>query len=99
MPELFNYDSWPDGPRDVALFNFWANETNLTNRHTPNIGSAVAYFNQTDRARKLLTAWAEAMDYSTNAQAPDDQVLDKLLNEGGERLLCEQVATRANASA
>ena len=31
----------------------------------------------------MLTAWAEAMQYSTNAQAPDDQVLDKLLNEGG----------------
>ena len=77
------HDSWPDGPRDVALFNFWANETNLTTRHTPNIGSAVAYFNQTDRAKKLLTAWAEAMEYSTNAQAPDDQVLDTLLNDGG----------------
>ena len=83
FPDLFLYDSWPDGPRDVALFNFWANETNITNRHTPNIGSAVAYFNHTYRAKKLLTAWAEAMEYSTNAQAPDDQVLDKLLNDGG----------------
>ena len=83
FPDLFLYDSWPDGPRDVALFNFWANETNLTYRHTPNIGSAVAYFNQTYRAKKLLAAWAEAMEYGTNAQAPDDQVLDTLLNEGG----------------
>ena len=83
FPELFLDDSWPDGPRDVALFNFWANETNMTYRHTPNIGSAVAYFNQTYRAKKLLTAWAEAMQYSTNSRAPDDQVLDKLLKEGG----------------
>ena len=83
FPELFLDSSWPEGPRDVALFNFWANETNLTNRHTPNIGSAVAYFNKTFRAKKLLTAWAEAMQYSTNSQAPDDQVLDKLLKEGG----------------
>ena len=74
--------SHAEGARDVALFNFWANETNLTTRHTPNIGSAVAYFNQTYRAKKLLTAWAEAMEYSTNAQAPDDQVLDTLLKEG-----------------
>jgi hypothetical protein len=83
FPELFVADSWPDGTRDVALFNFWANETNMTYRHTPNIGSAVAYFNQTYRAKKLLTAWAEAMQYSTNSRAPDDQVLDKLLKEGG----------------
>ena len=73
FPELFLDDAWPDGPRDVALFNFWANETNMTYRHTPNIGSAVAYFNQTYRAKKLLTAWAEAMQYSTNSRAPDDQ--------------------------
>ena len=77
FPELFLDDSWPDGPRDVALFNFWANETNITYRHTPNIGSAVAYFNQTYRAKHLLTAWAEAMQYSTNSRAPDDQALDK----------------------
>jgi hypothetical protein len=82
-PDLFLPGSWPEGPRDVALFNFWANETNVTLRRIPNIGSAVAYFNQTYRAKKLLTAWAEAMQYSTNYQAPDDQVLDKLLNEGG----------------
>ena len=83
FPELFLDGSWPEGPRDVALFNFWANETNLTNRHTPNIGSAVAYFNTTYRAKKLLNAWAEAMQYGTNSEAPDDQVLDTLLKEGG----------------
>jgi hypothetical protein len=84
FPKLFLPGSWPDThPRDVALFNFWANETNITQRHTPNVGSAVAYFNQTYRSKKLLTAWAEAMRYGTNNQAPDDQVLDKLLREGG----------------
>ena len=83
FPELFLPDSWPEGSRDVALFNFWANETNVTYRHTPNIGSAVAFFNHTFRAKKLLTAWAEAMKYKTNSRAPDDQVLDKLLNDGG----------------
>ena len=83
FPELFLDDSWPDGPRDVALFNFWANETNVTQRRTPNIGSAVCFFNRTYRAKKLLTAWAEAMQYKTNERAPDDQVLDTLLVQGG----------------
>eukprot|EP00964_Phaeocystis_antarctica_P068613 scaffold41563_cov60-Phaeocystis_antarctica.AAC.1 len=82
VPRLFLPGSWPEGARDVALFNFWANETNLTYRHTPQVGSAVAFFNQTYRAKMLLTAWAEAMQYKTNKEAPDDQVLDKLLNEG-----------------
>jgi len=83
FPDLFLPGTWPEGPRDVALFNFWANETNITIRHTPNVGSAVAFFNQTYRSKKLLAAWAEAMQFSTNAKAPDDQVLDKLLKEGG----------------
>jgi hypothetical protein len=82
VPKLFLPGSWPEGARDVALFNFWANETNLTYRHAPNVGSAVAFFNQTYRAKALLAAWAEAMQFSTNSQAPDDQVLDKLLKEG-----------------
>ena len=83
FPDLFLPNSWPEGSRDVALFNFWANETNLTIRHTPNVGSAVAFFNQTYRSKKLLAAWAEAMQYGTNSKAPDDQVLDKLMKEGG----------------
>merc|ERR1719171_836975 len=33
FPKLFLPNSWPEGLRDVALFNFWANETNLTIRH------------------------------------------------------------------
>ena len=82
VPRLFLPGSWPEGARDMALFNFWANETNLTYRHTPNVGSAVAFFNQTYRAKSLLAAWAGAMQYGSNSQAPDDQVLDTLLNEG-----------------
>ena len=41
------------------------------------------FFNQTSRARGVLTAWAEAMAWGTNTNAPDDQVLDRLLKEGG----------------
>ena len=33
--------------------------------------------------QKLLNAWAEAMQYDTNQKAPDDQVLDTLLKQGG----------------
>ena len=83
FPELFMPGSWPDGDRDVALFNYWGNETNITNRYTPNTGSGVAFFNQTFKAKKVLVAWAEAMAYMPNHKAPDDQVLDKLLVEGG----------------
>ena len=78
FPRLFMPGSWPDGDRDVALFNFWGNETNLTARHIPNTGSAVAFFQQTYRAKKLLVAWAEAMAYGPNKRAPDDQVPDLL---------------------
>jgi hypothetical protein len=66
FPELFMPGSWPDGDRDVALFNYWGNETNITNRRTPNTGSGVVFFNQTFKAKKLLVAWAEAMAYSHN---------------------------------
>ena len=72
--------SWPDGPRDVALFNFWGN-----NSGPVSVGSGLAFFNKTERAVLLATAWAEAMAFPANQQAPDDQVLNKLLNSpGGE---------------
>ena len=83
FPELFMPGSWPDGDRDVALFNYWGNETNVTARRTPNTGSGVAFFNQTYRSKKVLIAWAEAMAYGPNKRAPDDQVLDLLLLDGG----------------
>ena len=74
--------SWPNGDRDIAVFNFWGNETNLTIRSIPNTASGVIYFNQTFAAQKVLTAWAEAMAYEKNVKAPDDQVLDELLVNG-----------------
>ena len=49
------------------------------------VGSGLAFFNKTERAVLLATAWAEAMAFPANQQAPDDQVLNKLLNSpGGE---------------
>ena len=83
FPELFQRDSWPKYDRDVALFNFWANETRLETKNRPQIGSAVAYFNTTRRAKQVLKAWAQAMAFGSNQRAPDDQVLDTLLTEGG----------------
>ena len=83
FPELFLPSSWPGYGRDMAFFNFWANETNVTTKNTPQIGSAIAFFNTTVRAKAVLTAWAEAMAWEPNARAPDDQVLDLLLKEEG----------------
>ena len=82
FPELFMPGSWPNGDRDICVFNFWGNETNLTIRSIPNTASGVIYFNQTFSAQKVLTAWAEAMAYEKNVKAPDDQVLDELLVNG-----------------
>ena len=82
FPDLFMPGSWPRYGRDVALFNFWANETLPQIRNRPHIGSGVAYFNRTKPAKDLLNAWAEAMAYPPNERAPDDQVLDRLLTEG-----------------
>ena len=49
------------------------------------VGSGLAFFNKTERAELLAKAWAEAMAFPANQQAPDDQVLNKLLNSpGGE---------------
>ena len=57
--------SWPDGDRDVAIFNFWGNETNITNRKTPNTGSGVAFFNQTYKAKKIESLFFLTTEYST----------------------------------
>ena len=80
-PKLFAPGGWSDGPRDVAIFNYWGNESNGQN--TPSTGSGVVYFNSTERARALVGAWAEAMAYGTNPEAPDDQVFNELLGPGG----------------
>ena len=83
FPKLFLPGSWPGYDRDVALFNFWGNESFPKYQSQPQIGSALAYFNTTFRAKHVLTAWAEAMAWELNAQVPDDQVLSLLLSEGG----------------
>ena len=67
----------------MAIFNFWGNETDRAHSTTPNTGSGVVFFNHTRRSKNLLKAWSEAMAWKGNYQAPDDQVLDKLLKEGG----------------
>ena len=59
----------------MALFNFWGNETDRKTKYTTQIGSAVAFFNRTDRARKVARAWAEAMAWEGNRQVRDDLAL------------------------
>ena len=49
----------------------------------PSLGSGVVYFNDTSRAMHLARAWAEAMAYEPNQQAPDDQVLTTMCSQGG----------------
>ena len=61
----------------------WGNETLPATRFTAHIGSAVAFFNQTRRAKAVLKAWAQAMAFEANHRVPDDQVLDLLLAQGG----------------
>ena len=80
FPELFMPGGWKDGPRDVAIFNYWGNET--SGNDVPSVGSGVVYFNSTKRAKNVLVAWAEAMAFDTNPRAPDDQVLNDLLGQG-----------------
>jgi len=80
-PTLFAPGGWEDGPRDVAIFNYWGNES--AGSTVPSTASGVVYFNSTDRAKNLLVAWAEGMAFDTNFRAPDDQVLNDLLGQGG----------------
>ena len=83
FPHLFVKGGWPNGGRDVAIFNYWGNETDPEHAASPNTGSGVVFFNQTRRAKSVLTAWAEAMAWEENTKAPDDQVFDTILKEGG----------------
>jgi hypothetical protein len=80
FPRLFTPGSWKDGPRDIVIFNFWGNETDTTAAST---ASGVIFMNNTLPAQALMQAWAESSAWPGNDMAPDDQVLDKLLNEGG----------------
>ena len=75
--------SWPHYERDVAFFNYWGNETAPATKYTAHIGSGVMFFNNNERARNLLRAWAQAMAFPPNIHAPDDQVLDLLYSQGG----------------
>lgn len=79
-PRLFTPGSWKEGPRDIVIFNFWGNETDTTAVST---ASGVVFMNNTLPAQALMQAWAESSAWPGNDMAPDDQVLDKLLNEGG----------------
>ena len=45
------------------------------------MASGVAWFNKSEAAEELLTAWAEVMAHEDNARAPDDQAMDLLVNE------------------
>ena len=73
FPQLFVPGSWPNGGRDLAIFNYWGNETDWKHAATPTTGSGVVFVNHTRRGRAVLTAWAEAMAYPGNERAPDDQ--------------------------
>ena len=79
FPTLFTSGSWPGGARDLAIFNFRGNHTGTTSVAT---ASGVVFINNTIRGRALLQAWTEATAWPGNTEAPDDQILDTLLNEG-----------------
>ena len=69
-------------PRDALLWNWQGNVSHFGGRRLK-MASGVAWFNKTDEAEALLTAWAEAMAYEPNHAAPDDQALDLLVNDDG----------------
>ena len=81
FPGLFMPGSWPDGPRDLAIFNFWGNQSSEAS--PASLGSGLVFVNKTVRAKRLVTAWAEGMAFEANKQSPDDQVLNKLINSPG----------------
>ena len=78
FPGLFTPGSWPDGPRDIAIFNFWGNQSSEDS--PASLGSGLAFVNKTKRAKQLVTAWAEAMAFEANKQSPDDQVLRRWMD-------------------
>ena len=42
FPKLFVPGSWPNGPRDFAIFNYWGNETDWKHASTPTTGRFAA---------------------------------------------------------
>ena len=85
FPTLFTRAGWLEHqspPRDVLLWNWQANVTAFHGRRLK-MASGVAWFNKTEAAELLLAAWAEAMAFEANQNAPDDQVMDLLVNDDG----------------
>lgn len=85
FPTLFTRSGWLDHqspPRDVLLWNWQANVSAFNGRRLK-MASGVAWFNKTEPAQLLLTAWAEAMAFEPNQNAPDDQTMDLLVNDDG----------------
>jgi len=84
FPTLFTPRGWAElpAPRDVLLWNWQANVSLFVGRRLK-MASGVAWFNKTQPAEALLLAWAEAMAHEPNVRAPDDQVMDLLVNEDG----------------
>lgn len=80
-PHLFAA-AWEVGPCDLLLWNWQANVTGFHGRRLK-MASGVAFFNQTQAAVALTRAWAEAMAFGDNVLAPDDQVMDLLVNNDG----------------
>jgi hypothetical protein len=84
FPALFTPEGWAEspGPRDAILWNWQANVSMFHGRRLK-MASGVAWFNKSAGAEGLLLAWSEAMAYEANVRAPDDQVLDLLVNDDG----------------
>ena len=84
FPTLFAPAAWSDvaAPRDVLLWNWQCNVSSFGGRRLK-MASGVAWFNKTAGAEALLLAWSEAMAYEPNIRAPDDQVMDLLVNDDG----------------
>lgn len=85
FPTLFTRQGWLEfqaPPRDVLMWNWQSNVSAFMGRRLK-MASGVAWFNKTRPAEQLLTAWAEAMAYEPNQNAPDDQTMDLLVNDDG----------------
>ena len=61
FPQLFVPGGWPNGPRDVAIFNYWGNESDWEHASTPTTGSGVVFFNQV----RLHSPWPYSPHTST----------------------------------
>jgi hypothetical protein len=64
----------------LMLWNWQANVSHFNGRRLKT-ASGVMWYNKSEAAETLLTAWSQAMAYDANAAAPDDQTLDLLVND------------------